>query len=58
MAKLVNVVLQRSNDSVPWGFRLKGGADYRQPLTVQRVMYKDLYFFVLFISGTKQVIVN
>ncbi|XP_074649276.1 uncharacterized protein LOC141904569 isoform X2 [Tubulanus polymorphus] len=29
--------LRRSNPNVPWGFRLIGGCDYEQPLSVQRV---------------------
>lgn len=37
MARLVTVLLQRSDDSIPWGFRIQGGADYGQPLSVQRV---------------------
>ncbi|XP_047486848.1 PDZ and LIM domain protein 3-like [Penaeus chinensis] len=37
MAKLLNILLQRSDESIPWGFRLQGGADYKKPLTVQRV---------------------
>ena len=27
----------RENVSVPWGFRLQGGTDYGQPLTILRV---------------------
>lgn len=26
-------------DKVPWGFRLTGGSDYNQPLTVLKVIY-------------------
>ena len=37
MARLVTCALQRTNDSIPWGFRIQGGADFEMPLTVQRV---------------------
>ena len=36
-AEMETVWLQRPNGDVPWGFRLQGGRDYGQPLTVQRV---------------------
>jgi hypothetical protein len=29
--------LQRSNSEVPWGFRLQGGREFAQPLSVQKV---------------------
>lgn len=31
------VWLQRPNEQIPWGFRLQGGRDFQQPLSVQRV---------------------
>ena len=31
------IYLQRQNEDIPWGFRLQGGADFKLPLTVQRV---------------------
>ena len=29
--------LVRDNVQIPWGFRLQGGTDYGQPITLQRV---------------------
>ncbi len=31
------IQLRRSETSMPWGFRMNGGAEYGQPLYVQKV---------------------
>lgn len=36
-APLIPVVLERPDPSVPWGFRLQGGSDYRFHLSVKKV---------------------
>lgn len=36
-SKELTVHLYRDSLSTPWGFRLQGGMDFKQPLTVQRV---------------------
>ncbi len=33
----LQIVLTRENQSVPWGFRLKGGAEYNVPLSILKV---------------------
>jgi hypothetical protein len=33
----LNVKLDRTDSSTPWGFRLYGGVDFGVPLTVQKV---------------------
>ena len=35
--------LQRPSGDIPWGFRLQGGRELRQPLTVQRVCTGTLH---------------
>jgi hypothetical protein len=35
--KMETIWLQRSNSEVPWGFRLQGGREFAQPLSVQKV---------------------
>lgn len=34
---LFRAKLQRENTSVPWGFRLQGGSEFSQPLTILKV---------------------
>jgi hypothetical protein len=33
----LQIVLTREHQSTPWGFRLKGGAEYNVPLSVLKV---------------------
>ena len=33
--------LQRPSEEVPWGFRLQGGRDFKQSLTVQKVSFQE-----------------
>ncbi len=33
----MQVVITRDNSSIPWGFRLKGGAEYNVPLSILKV---------------------
>lgn len=33
----MQIVLTRDDQSVPWGFRLKGGAEYNVPLSILKV---------------------
>jgi hypothetical protein len=42
---LVQVRLARDSMQTPWGFRLQGGKDLNQPLTVQRVS-SDFYYYL------------
>ncbi len=35
----MQIVLTRDHVSVPWGFRLKGGAEYSVPLSILKVIY-------------------
>jgi hypothetical protein len=35
----MQVFIHRENASVPWGFQLKGGAEFNAPLTVFKVNY-------------------
>lgn len=37
--------LQRSSGEVPWGFRLQGGREFAQPLSVQKVGIHNFYYF-------------
>ena len=37
MSGPVTVVLQRAHSSQSWGFRLQGGRDFRQELSVKKV---------------------
>ena len=34
---LVDLTFSRSSTDEPWGFRLSGGKDYGQPLTISQV---------------------
>ncbi|XP_076326094.1 uncharacterized protein LOC143233599 isoform X2 [Tachypleus tridentatus] len=38
MGRLINILLQRSGESIPWGFRLEGGIDKKRPLTISQVI--------------------
>lgn len=33
----MQIVITRDNASIPWGFRLKGGAEYNVPLSILKV---------------------
>ena len=33
----MQIVITRDNGAVPWGFRLKGGAEYNVPLSILKV---------------------
>ncbi len=33
----MQIVLTREHQSIPWGFRLKGGAEYNVPLSILKV---------------------
>lgn len=46
----MQIILTRDHISVPWGFRLKGGAEYNVPLSILKVCV-FLYFFHSSISG-------
>jgi hypothetical protein len=35
--KLLNILLQRDDSNVEWGFRLSGGKDLAKPLTIVKV---------------------
>jgi hypothetical protein len=35
--KLFNILLQRDDSNVQWGFRLSGGKDMAKPLTIVKV---------------------
>lgn len=35
--KLLNILLQRDNSNVQWGFRISGGKDLAKPLTIVKV---------------------
>lgn len=37
MAAPVTIQLQRTDSRQPWGFRLQGGRDFREPLSVKKV---------------------
>jgi hypothetical protein len=51
---LIPVVLEREDQSQPWGFRIQGGADYRLYLSVKKVrlnfdyLFNDFIYFILF----------
>ena len=49
---LIPVVLEREDQSQPWGFRIQGGADYRLYLSVKKVaqfrLFNDHIYFILF----------
>ena len=34
----MQIVVTRDNVAVPWGFRLKGGAEYNVPLSILKVI--------------------
>ncbi|CAF0885454.1 unnamed protein product [Brachionus calyciflorus] len=36
-APMIPIILERHDPSVPWGFRLQGGADYRLHLSIKKV---------------------
>jgi hypothetical protein len=33
----MQIVITRENVAIPWGFRLKGGAEYNVPLSILKV---------------------
>ena len=37
--QIQTVILQRDSESIPWGFRIQGGADYKEPLSVKKVSH-------------------
>ena len=37
-APMIPICLERGDGSMPWGFRLQGGADYRLCLSVKKVI--------------------
>ena len=43
------VRLYRDALSTPWGFRLQGGADFKAPLTVQRVSLIIIILYIILI---------
>jgi len=49
----IKVNLQRDSLQTPWGFRLQGGADFRTPFTVNKVIketkFDIKYKFSIFI---------
>ena len=47
-APMIPICLERGDSSMPWGFRLQGGADYRLCLSVKKV---NLVVFALLFSA-------
>ena len=43
-APMIAICLERGDASMPWGFRLQGGADYRLCLSVKKVSYLCFVF--------------
>ena len=41
MSSPVTVQLQRMSTMQPWGFRLQGGQDFRQELSIKKVDFKS-----------------
>jgi hypothetical protein len=39
----IPVQLERSSLDQSWGFRLQGGADFRMPLSIKKVLYFHLF---------------
>ena len=38
VVQVLNVKLQRADNSVSWGFNLQGGKDFHSPLLIQKVL--------------------
>ena len=45
MSSPVTVQLQRMSTMQPWGFRLQGGQDFRQELSIKKVDFKSKLHF-------------
>lgn len=52
MTKIVNILLQRSDQNCPWGFQLMGGKDYGTVVTIRKV--SRLCFDILILSGSEE----
>ena len=37
LVQVLNVKLQRADNSISWGFNLQGGKDFYSPLLIQKV---------------------
>ena len=37
MTSTVNVQLDRSSNATAWGFRMRGGKEFRAPITIEKV---------------------
>ena len=48
----IPIRMWRADARQPWGFRLQGGADFGQPLTVQKVRRSSFVLFSFFFSNT------
>ncbi len=47
-APMIPICLERGDSSMPWGFRLQGGADYRLCLSVKKVTFFKRTFILIF----------
>ena len=47
LVQVLNVKLQRNDQSVPWGFNVQGGKEFHSPLVIQKVSIQKKKIFYL-----------